>query len=418
LGKFELPNGTFTLLDDIGIFVKILSKNVAVKFAEIHVIVLRVLLSLLALLVPSYSFAAAGDVINNTATIDFIYQGNSLVQESSPTGNTQPGIGNGAPTSFTEDRLINFSVVSADAAAINVASSQSAVILTYTVTNSGNAPQDFLLTAINTSPSPFPVSPDNFDPVSPMQVFVEDGTNTGGYLLSEDTEVFIDELAVGATVTVYVVANIPVTNVDDAAAVALVAQIAQGGAVGQGAVISNDDNGHISPAGTFSNGAVISLAGTANSVVNTSGLETVFNDPAAVNPEDVDSNAIQDIQANGQHSDVGVFLVQTAIAPSVVLNKTVTVIDTSGGSAPLAGSTLRYQIDVVVSGAGNVNNLIVTDAIPVNTTYVDPSLLLNGGTNGFAIFDGSNIVVDLSEGGAISVAPGTPNLITFDVTID
>ncbi|MCW8923708.1 MAG: hypothetical protein OQK69_08780 [Gammaproteobacteria bacterium] len=373
----------------------------------------------------SQVFAAAGDVINNTATIDFIYQGNSLVQESSPSGNTLTGIGNGTPTSFTEDRLINFSVVSADAAAVGVSSSQPAAFLSYTVTNNGNAPQDFLLTAVNTSPSPFAANPDNFDPVSPMQVFVEDGSNTG-YLLAEDTEIFIDELAVGATARVYVVADIPVTVVDDAAAVALVAQVAEGGAAGQGAAITNDDNGHISPAGTFSNGAVVVAAGTANTVANTTGLETVFNDPSAVSPEDVDSAAVQDIRANGQHSDTGVFLVQTVAASDVALNKSVTVIDTLGGSDPHAGATLRYQIDVVISGGSNVNNLIISDTVPANTTYVTSSLLLNGipqtdASNApidYSEFNGNDIVVDLSEGGTVSVAPGTLNQITFDVTID
>ena len=362
---------------------------------------------------PSQVFAAAGDAINNIATVDYVYQGNSLVQESSPFGNTQPGIGNGALTSFTEDRLINFSVVSTDATVVNVASSQPAAFLTFSVTNNGNAPQDFLLTAINTSPSPFAANPDNFDPVSSMQVFVENGSSAG-YLLAEDTGVFIDDLAVGSSATVYIVATIPATNVGDAAAVALVAQVAEGGVIGQGIAITNDDNGNISP------------GGTANLVPNTAGLDTVFNDPAAINPEDVDSAGAQDIASNGQHSDTGLFFVQTAVAASVLLNKTVTVIDALGGINPNAGSTLHYQIDVVVSGGGNVNNLVITDPIPANTTYTPTSLLLNGvvqtdandAPTDYSEFNGSNIVVDLSQGGTVSVAPATPNLITFDVTID
>ena len=363
-------------------------------------------------------------MINNTATINYVSQGNSLIQESSPFGNTLPGIGNGIPTSFTEDRLINFSVVSIDAAAINVASFQSVAFLAFTVKNNGNAPQDFLLTALNASPSPFPANIDSFDPVSPMQVFVEEGSNAG-YLLAEDTNVFVDELAIGATATVYVVAAIPATAIGDAAAVTLIAQVAEGGTVGQGAVISNDDNGFISPAGVYSNGATSVSAGIANSIANTSGLETVFNDPAALNPEDVDSNAVQDIRANGQHSDVGVFLVQTAVSGSVTLNKTVTVIDTQGGTDPHAGATLRYQIEVVVNDS-NVNNLVITDSIPANTTYTLSSLLLNGivqtdasdAPTDYSEFNGNSIVVDLSQGSTISVAPATPNLITFDVTID
>lgn len=370
-------------------------------------------------------FSVAGDVINNIATIDFVFEGNTLVQESSPFGNTLIGIGNGTATSFIEDRLINFSVASIDAAPVAVASLQSSAFLSFTVTNNGNAPQDFLLTAINTSPSPFVANIDSFDPVSPIQVFVEDGSNAG-YLLAEDTAIFIDELAIGETATVYVAAAIPATIIGDAAAVALVVQVAEGSAVGQGAAITNDDNGFISPAGIYSNGGTSVSVGVVNSITNTSGLEVVFNDPASVSPEDVDSNAVQDIRANGQHSDTGVFLVQTVIASSLVLNKTVTVIDTLGGTDPHAGATLRYQIDVVISGVGSVNNLVITDLVPVNTTFTPASLLLNGVTQtdlsdaptDYSEFNGSAIVVDLSQGGSLSVAPATSNLITFDVTID
>lgn len=386
----------------------------------------RVLAILLSVFFSSQTYAAAGDVISNTATVDFIYQGNSFVQESSPSGNTVTGIGNGVATSFTEDHLVNFSVVSTDAAPVNVISNQSKAVLEFAVTNIGNAPQDFLLTAINTSPSPFAANTENFDPVSPMQVFVEDGINAG-YQLAEDTALFIDELAAGASVTVYVVADIPAAlSVGDAAAVSLVAQVVQGSTAGQGVALTRDENGHISPAGVYSNGTVNVVAGVANTVPNTDGLETVFNDPAAVNSEDIDSAGVQDITSNGQHSDTGLFLVQSVTAPVVTLNKTVTVIDTLGGSDPHAGATLRYQIDVVVSGVGSVNNLVITDTIPVNTTYVTSSLLLNGvvQTEGsdapidYSTFNGSNIVVDLSQAGAVSVAPATPNQITFDVTID
>jgi len=394
--------------------VKTLSKfNYSLRGLKLYEFNFRLIALLTLILNSSPVFAAAGDIINNTATIDFVYQGSSLIQESSPSGNSLPGIGNGTPTSFIEDRLINFSVVSSDASVVNVASSQPAAVLTFSVTNNGNAPQDFLLAAINTTPSPFVANPDNFDPVSPMQVFVENGSNAG-YLLAEDTAVFIDDLAVGSSATVYIVATMPVTNIGDAAAVALVAQVAEGGVVGQGIAITNDDNGNISP------------GGTANIIPNTAGMETVFNDPAGINPEDVDSAGAQDIASNGQHSDVGVFFVQVAVATAVTLNKTVTVIDALGGTNPHAGSTLRYQIDVVVSGGSSVNNLVITDPIPINTTFTPSSLLLNGVVQtdandtptDYSEFNGSNIVVDLSQNGSVSVAPATPNLITFDVTID
>ena len=384
---------------------------------------IRNLLVLSTGLFSSFVFSAAGDVVNNIATVNYVYQGSALLQESSPSGNNLTGIGNGIPTSFLEDRLINFTVSSSDATVVNVASLQLAGVLTFTVTNNGNATQDFLLTALNTSPGPF-ASPDNFDPVL-LQVFVENGSNAG-YLPAEDTEIFVDELAPGATAIVYVIADFPVAAIGDAAAIALVAQSAEGGAAGQGVAITNDDNGSISPAGSYSNGALNISAGVVNSVANTPGLETVFNDPAAASPDNIDSSSVSDVAANGQHSDVGVFYVQTAAAPSVVLNKTVLVIDTLGGIDPHAGATLRYQIDVVVGGGSNIDNLVITDSIPANTTYTPSSLLLNGIAQtdvvdapvDYSGFNGSAIVVDLSQGGTVSVAPSTPNLITFDVTIN
>ena len=238
----------------------------------------RNLLVLSTGLFSSFVFSAAGDVVNNIATVNYVYQGSTLLQESSPSGNNLTGIGNGIPTSFLEDRLINFTVSSSDATVVNVASLQLAGVLTFAVTNNGNATQDFLLTALNTAPGPF-ASPDNFDPVL-LQVFVENGSNAG-YLLAEDTEIFVDELAPGATAIVYVIADLPVAAIGDAAAVALVAQSAEGGAAGQGVAITNDDNGSISPAGSYSNGALNISAGGANSVANTPGLETVLNDPVA-----------------------------------------------------------------------------------------------------------------------------------------
>ena len=256
-----------------------------------------------------------------------------------------------------------------------------------------------------------------------MRVFVESGA-TAGYQLAEDSATFIDELLVAGSVTVYVVTDMPVVSPGDVAAVSLVVQVANGGVVGEGLAITNDDNGHISPAGVYGNGSTIVAAGTAITLPNSSAMETVFNDPAGLNIEDVDSTGLsQDIAANGQVSDTAAFQVQGS---PVELIKSFTVIDISGGTDPRPGSTLRYQIDVVIGGASNINNLIITDAIPANTTYVASSLLLNAAPQtdasdaptDFSEFNGSNVAVDLSQGGTVSVVPATPNQITFDVTID
>ena len=375
---------------------------------------------------PSQVFSAAGDVISNTATVNYSILAVPFTQESSPTGNTVQGVGNGTPTTFAEDQVVNFSVVTNDGAPVNVASGANNAFLTFTVVNTGNAIQDFLLTAINTAPNPFGAPVDNFDPVMPLQVFVEDGANAG-YLLAEDTGLFIDDLAPGASATVYVVADIPVAAIGDLAAVAMVAQIAVGGAPGPGVAITNDDNNHISPAGTYSNGGTTVVAGTANDASDSAGVDLVFGDQAGGAPEDVDStSAVQDAPSNGQHSDTGAFLVQTVGAAVDPLIKTVTVIDTLGGTDPHAGATLRYQIVVNTTGASTVDNLVITDPIPPNTTYTPNSITLNGALQTDAIdepadyseFDGTQIIVDLSQNSTVSISTATTNTIVFDVTID
>lgn len=360
-------------------------------------------------------FAAAGDSISNTATISYDIGG-------------VPGTDN-ASVSFLEDRRINFIVTEDNgSAAVPVISDMTDAVMQFTVTNTGNGIQDFLLTAINTAPNPFGVPADNFDPLT-IQVFVESNV-TPGYQLAEDTAVFIDELVVNVSQIVYVVADLPTQLIDDVSAIAMIAQIAEGGAVGvEGPAINADDNGRISPAGVFSNGSTNVLAGTSNTIPDSPAtMETVFNDPAGLSPEDVSTDGLQDIAGNGQHSDTGAYQVMSPVA----IVKTITVIDPLGGTDPHPGATLRYQLDVIVTGNTAVDNLVINDVIPANTTYTDGSIQLNAVAQtdaDDAPTDYSraidilskpvvSIEVDLSQGGAVSVATGTTNIIIFEVTID
>lgn len=376
-------------------------------------------------LFASRLMAAAGDAIGTRATITYDYQGTTLVQESSPAGNTVAGAGNGVDTVFTEDAFINFSVTTLDGSAAPVASGQTAVATRFSITNNGNAVQDFLLAGFNTTVNPFGAPPDSIDTLLPLSVYVESGA-TPGYQLAEDTAVFVDELAPGSSAIVYVVASLPAGNAGDVAAVTLVAQVAQGGAAGEGAAITNDNNGNTSPSGVYSNGATSVAAGSAVNAADTTALEIVFNDPAGLGVEDVDSTGLtQDAAANGQHADSSAYQIQGS---PVSINKTVTVIDTLGGNDPHPGATLRYQLDVTITGSVSVNNLVITDTIPINTTYTPGSIVLNSVAQtdapftvdgvDYAEFNGADVIVDLSQAGAVSIAPGAINTITFDVTID
>lgn len=369
----------------------------------------------ISLFLTTNIFAAAGDSISNTATINYIIGGVS-------------GTGN-ASASFLEDRLINFSVSEDNGgAAVPVISDMTDAVMQFTVTNTGNAVQDFLLTAVNTAPNPFGLPADNFDPLT-IQVFAESGA-TPGYQAVEDIAVFIDELIPNVPYVVYVVADLPSQVIDDISAIALIAQIAEGGALGtEGLAINADDNGQISPAGVFSNGSTSVSAGTANTIVDSPlTMETVFNDPAGLSPEDVSTDLVQDVARNGQHADASAYQVMSPVA----IVKTVTVIDPLGGTDPYPGATLRYQLDVVVTGNTAVDNLVISDAIPANTTYTDDSILLNAMAQTDAndapvdysraidilLKPVASIEVDLSQGGTVSVAPGVTNVIIFEVTID
>lgn len=362
-------------------------------------------------------FAAAGDTISNTATISYDIAGT-------------PGTIN-ASTSFLEDRIINFLVAESNGgSAVPVISDMTNAVIQFTVTNTGNAIQDFLVTARNTSLNPYGTPPDNFDPLAgTVQVFAESGI-TPGYQPVEDTAVFIDELVLNVPRVVYIVADMPTLATDDVAAMALIAQVAEGGSVGvEGVAINADDNGRVSPAGDYSNGSTSVSLGTSNTIPDAPGtMETVFNDPAGLNPEDISTDGVQDIAGNGQHSDAGAY----QLSRIVVLTKSVTVVDTLGGTDPHPGATLRYQLVVDVTGNVPVSNLVINDPVPANTTYTDGSILLNGA----AQTDGNDaptdysraidilskpvvsIEVDLSQGGAVSVAPGVTNVIIFEVTID
>ena len=363
------------------------------------------------------AYAAAGDTITSIATVNYAIGG-------------VPGADN-ATVSFVEDRRVNFFVAEFNGGtAVPVISNMNNAIMQFTVTNTGNTVHDFLLAAVNTSPNPFVTPVDNFDPLAgSVRVFVESGA-TPGYQLAEDTAVFIDELPVNASRVVYLIADMPAQNIADVAALALIAQVAEGGAVNvEGAAVNADSSGNISPAGLFSNGATNMPAGSANTAPDSPlTMETVFNDPAGLNPEDISTDGIQDIAANGQHSDAAAYQVMSPVS----ILKTVTVIDTVGGTDPHPGATLRYRLEVSVAGNTQVDNLIITDLIPANTTYTDGSMLLNGVAQSDANDAPADysraidilskpvvsIEVDLSQGGAVSVAPGVTNVIIFEVTID
>ena len=306
-------------------------------------------------------FAAAGVTITNTATLTFDVGGTSTILESSPAGNTTTGLGGGTSTDFIEDRLVNFTVAESNALTSTVIASSLAQVQTFTVINNGNAPQDFLLLAIeraSTTADPHGGVADSFAPTN-VKVFADDGV--GGYIAADDTDIFIDELAAGASRTVYIVADIPAVADGTLAVMTLVAQIAEGGTASgddtliasAGAAITNDDNGNVSPGGTFGFGAqtvIVAAGGASTSADDSAVMDTVFNDAAG----ELDATAAAGATQNGQHADSDSYTVQAA-SLSVSKNAAILWDPVNGNTNPKAitGAYMTYTLVVTNNGAAS-----------------------------------------------------------------
>ena len=329
-------------------------------------------------------FAAAGDTIGNTATLNYDVGGvaQTLIESAPGAGNSTPGATNGTSTDFLEDRLINFTVTRGGATSL-VTPSATLQAVDYTVDNTGNDTQDFLLLGLNRvtgTADPFGGNADSFDTTA-VQVFVESGA-TAGFQPAQDTAIYIDELApAAAPVVVYVVSTIPssatVSN-GDVAVMSLVVQAAEGGtAATEGAAINNDDNGNVSPAGVYSNGGTAVVAGTANDVADDpAAMEDVFNDPAGT----LNSAGAAGATQIGQTSDDSSYTVSAA--DLTVAKTSVTLYDpVNGNSNPksIPGGYIQYTITVSnAAGAATAELTDISDALAA-AIALDPDLLLNDG---------------------------------------
>ena len=288
-----------------------------------------------------------------------------------------------ALTSFVVDRKINLIVTTTNGVYVGVNPGAAAQVLTFTVTNVGNSAQDFALAAVHGA-DPFGGT-DNFNAAN-VRVFVESGV-TAGYQAAEDTGTYLDELAADAVRTVYIVADIPGGQVSgDISALSLIATARSGGGAG------------------VLGGAVSETVGP-----NTQGVvDTVFADAAGV------VDGVRD----GAHSAASAYRVASA---AVTLLKSAVV--TSAGNQPVTGATIRYTIVVTVSGSGTAVGVVISDPVPVNTTYASGTLRLNN----ILLTDAADADagdVNATTAGTVTVKLGDLNsaspvqTITFDVKIN
>ncbi|MEM7779864.1 MAG: hypothetical protein AAF697_05675 [Pseudomonadota bacterium] len=264
------------------------------------------------------------------------------------------------------DELLDVTVASLDSGAIGAAPGEA--VLTFEVTNTGNGPEAFELTANSV------VAGNDFD-TTVTALFVDTNGNSV-FDPGVDTELTAPqttpELAADEAITVFVVVEVPAGAVDgEASDVELLAEAVTGTG---------------SPGTTFAG-------------------QGVDGSDAIVGATGADDSAIGSLI-------VGI--------TTVDLTKSVAIADQFGGTGAIPGSTATFTIVATISGSGTVSDLVVTDAIPDGTTYAAGSLTLDSGaltdTSGDdagEASDSSGISVDLG-----TVAGGTVHSITFDVTID
>jgi uncharacterized repeat protein (TIGR01451 family) len=352
----------------------------------------------------------ANTPVDNRATVQ--YSVGTTVQpviESSPTGNTTPGAGNGTDTSFVVDDMVDLTVVEASGGYTIVSAGAVSEVLVFTVTNTGNATHDFSLAATDQLGGADPFGgTDNFD-ATPVGIFVDENGN-GTYESGTDVDTWIDELGDDDSATVFIVRDIPGGQVNgDVSAVALTAQVAVGGTANvQGADILTDD--------------------AANP--DTAGLEIVFADGAG------DLDAAND----GAFSDTDAYRVGAA---QITVSKTSQVLSdpVNGASNPKAipGAVVEYTITVAnaLGASAPATSVQVTDSLAAEiasgAVAFDPAAygaglgiqvtapnLYGGAATGLsnaADADEGDFTADVVTVDAIALAAGESATVRFRVVI-
>lgn len=292
---------------------------------------------------------ASSTTISNRASLTYSVGGVSQTGiESSPTGNSTAGAGNGTDTSFVVDNKVDVLVTEGNTTYTSVSPGQTAAVTTFTVTNQGNTTQDFALAAANlANGTALFGGTDNFDGTS-CTAYRESGA-TGGYQAAQDTATYADELAADGTATVYVVCDIPAGQANNSnAVVSLTATaLAGGAAASQGAAL------------------------TETSGANTAGVDIVF----------ADDTGTDDGNRDAAHSARDAYRV---LAAALTVTKTVTLIcdpfNSTTDPKNIPGAIVRWTVTVsnAVGAAASATLTQVSDALNANSTF-DPDLITGAG---------------------------------------
>ncbi len=295
----------------------------------------------------------SGTTVSNAATVNFRVGG---VAQTAVNSNT---------ATFVVDTKIDLNVVTTNTAAVQVAPGAAEQVLTFTVTNTGNATQDFSLQAIPLSGGVGQFGgTDNFD-ASSVAVYV-DGNGNGTFDSGVDIATSIDNLAPDTSVTVFIVATIPVSQVTgDVASYHLVAQARD--------------------------------ATTGNPLSETTGADTAGS-VDIVFADGQGSDTINDVPRDAKFSDNSDYEV---LAAALTVTKSSTVISDplNGTTNPkrIPGATVEYVIQIAnAAGSATATNVTVTDDL--STEIGAGTLAFN--TDGYGAGLGIQVTAPNINGGA------------------
>lgn len=313
---------------------------------------------------------AAGTDINNRATLTFdTSQTTGTVVESSSAGNSDTGVGNGEDTTFQVDRKLDVEILKLDATLVAVAPGDWAGVQ-YQVTNNGNDVQDVLLTLTELSggSDPDAGNDDNNTETGTLKLCSDAPDASGSCTALADDAV--KNLAVGASQTVYVVAQM-----QDAASVSNAQQILVS-VLGQVAYASDGSNDDM-PAGQ----AGVAIASDAGETDDIEKVQDVFADAAGPG---TDGAGAGDVVYDGYHSDIWGFVIVEA---NISITKEAIAVwdpfscdtdsDPATAEAPptahditctnpkaIPGAYLEYTITVVNAvGAALAENISISDLL-------------------------------------------------------
>lgn len=286
----------------------------------------------------------AGTAVSNTAQATYSVNGAAQTAQS----NT---------ATFVVDRKVNLTVVKAQDADTPVALGQTGAVTTFRVTNNTNGIQDFLLDPDQNIGTVVYVGTDNYN-MTNLKAYV-DANGDGIYQPDTDVATYIDELRPDESRTVFLVGDVPTSQLAQLAIVNLHVTVAEGGAA---------------------NTPGARLQQTTLNVANQDAeVDVVFadNDSDGIGPD-----VLHDGEARAYLAyNVGIKNVDLSVVKSMrVLS--------DGFSATLnpkavPGATVEYCLSVRnATLLTPANDVTLTDVIPTNTTYVPGSLTIGaaGGT--------------------------------------